>query len=265
MTIDHSGARVLVTGSGAGIGREVARWFAKAGATVAVVDIRSDAANETVTLINEEGTGEAFAVIANVRDDQKLESMVAESVERLGGLHVAVNNIGMLGPRGTGPLIEMDGEMWRDVLDQNLVLTALCMRAEAQVMVDQGSGVIINVSSGETTRPSPFLAGYGAAKAGIDHLTRTAAVEWGPSGIRVLAIAPGTTLTDTVSAVLSDEQVTAIAASNPLRRLGDYDELGRLAVFLASDLARNITGQLILADAGAHLSRDRPGIPASGE
>ena len=132
-------------------------------------------------------------------------------------------------------------------------------------MIDQGSGVIINVSSGETTRPSPFLAGYGAAKAGIDHLTRTAAVEWGPSGIRVLAIAPGTTLTEPVSGVLSDAQVTAIAASNPLRRLGDHDELGRLAVFLASDLARNITGQLILADAGAHLSRDRPGISASGE
>ena len=127
VTIDHSGARVLVTGSGAGIGREIARWFGKAGATVAVVDIRSDEADETVDLINEEGTGEAFAVIANVRDDQELENMVAESVERLGGLHIAVNNIGMLGPRGTGSLLEMDGEMWRDVLDQNLVLTALCL------------------------------------------------------------------------------------------------------------------------------------------
>ena len=249
---------MLVTGSGAGIGREVARWFARAGATVAVVDARSDMADETVALIDEEGSGGAFA-------DQELERMVEESAGRLGGLDVAINNIGMLGPRGTAPLLDMDGERWRDVLDQNLVLTALCMRAEARVMVDGGTGVIINVSSGETTRPSPFLAGYGAAKAGINHLTGTAAVEWGPSGIRVLAIAPGTTLTETVSAVLSEEQGAAIAASNPLQRLGDHDELGRLAVFLASDLARNITGQLILADAGAHLSRDRPAIPGTGE
>jgi len=262
VTIDHSGARVLVTGSGAGIGREVARWFARAGATVAVADARPDMADETVALIDQEGDGGAFAVVVDARDDQELERMVEESAERLGGLDVAVNNIGMLGPRGSAPLLDLDGEAWRDVLDQNLVLTALSMSAEARVMQGRDSGgLIVNVSSGETTRPAPGLAGYGAAKAAINHVTDTAAVEWGPLGIRVVAIAPGTTLTETVAEALPEGYIDAVVASTPLRRMTEHDEMGRLVVFLASDLARCITGGLILADAGARLSRSRPVFP----
>lgn len=262
VTVDHSGARVLVTGSGAGIGREVARWFARAGATVAVADARSDMADETVALIDQEGDGGAFAVVVDARDDQELERMVEESAGRLGGLDVAVNNIGMLGPRGSAPLLDLDGEAWRDVLDQNLVLTALSMSAEARVMKGRDSGgLIVNVSSGETTRPAPGLAGYGAAKAAINHVTDTAAVEWGPLGIRVVAIAPGTTLTETVAEALPEGYIDAVVASTPLRRMTEHDEMGRLVVFLASDLARCITGGLILADAGARLSRSRPVFP----
>ena len=255
--IDLGGRRALVTGAGAGIGREIARWLARAGAVVAVADIRGDRADEIVESIREEG-GEVYPVVADARDDDQLERMVAESAEKMGGLDVAVNNIGMLGSGGTAPLLEMDGAAWRDVLDQNLVLTALSMRAEARIMQEEGGGVIINVSSGETTRPAPFLGGYGAAKAAINHLTDTAAVEWGPSGIRVVAVAPGTTLTEAVADALDDEQVAAIVDSTPLLRMTEPDELARLTVFLASDLARCITGGLILADAGANLSRNRP-------
>ena len=126
-------------------------------------------------------------------------------------------------------------------------------------MVDQGrGGVILNVSSGETTRPAPFMAAYAAAKAGINHLTQTMAVELGPSGIRVVAIAPGTTLTETVRDAFDDDHVAALVEATPLRRMTEPDELGRLAVFLTSDLARCITGQFIIADAGAFLSRTRP-------
>ena len=260
--IDLGGTRALVTGAGAGIGREIARWLARAGASVAVVDVRADKAAETCSLIADEGAGEAFALVADSRDDAELERMVAEAAERLGGLDVAVNNIGMLGPRGSAPLLDLDGEAWRDVLDQNLVLTALSMSAEARVMQGQDSGgLIVNVSSGETTRPSPGLAGYGAAKAAINHVTDTAAVEWGPLGIRVLAIAPGTTLTETVAEALPEGYIDAIVASTPLQRMTEHDEMGRLVVFLASDLARSITGGLILADAGARLSRSRPEFP----
>ena len=258
VTIDLSGQVALVTGAGAGIGAEIARWLARAGAAVAVNDVREGHARDVVAGIEADGR-RAVAVVADCRVDDEIDRMVTTVVDRLGGLDVAVNNIGMMAGRGGGPVTAFDGSYWRDVLDQNLVLTALCARAEAQVMVEQGrGGVILNVSSGETTRPSPFLGAYGAAKAGINHLTQTMAVELGPAGIRVVAIAPGTTLTETVRAAFDDARVAAITESNPLRRMTDVDELGRLAVFLVSDYARCITGQLILADAGAHLSRTRP-------
>ncbi len=256
--IDLSGKAALVTGAGAGIGAEIARWLARAGAAVAVADVRGELARQVSASIAAEG-GRAVTVVADCRDDPQIERMVQETVDALGALDVAVNNIGMMAGHGGAPILDTDGEIWRDLVDQNLVLTALCGRAEARVMLAQDSGgVILNVSSGETTRPAPFLGAYGAAKAAINHLTQTMAVELGPSNIRVVAIAPGTTLTETVRAAFDEARVAAIAESNPLRRMTEPEELGRLAVFLASDLARCITGQLILADAGAHLSRTRP-------
>jgi 3-oxoacyl-[acyl-carrier protein] reductase len=258
VTIDLAGKAALVTGAGAGIGAEIARWLGRAGAEVAVADIRADNADAVVASIESDG-GKAVRIHADCRDDSQIDRMVDETVSRLGGLDIAVNNIGMTAGRGGAAFVDMDGAFWRDLVDQNLVLTALCGRAEAKVMLAQErGGVIVNVSSGETTRPSPYMASYGAAKAGINHLTQTMAVELGPSGIRVVAIAPGTTLTEQVRAAFDDAHVAAITESNPLRRMTEPEELGRLTVFLASDLARCITGQLILADAGAHLSRTRP-------
>ncbi len=259
--IDHSAKIALVTGAGAGIGREIALWFARAGATVVVNDIRSDKAEAVVAEITDEG-GQAESAVCDCRDDHAIDAMVTGIVERHGRLDIAVNNIGMI-PRGRRPqpFTTYRGDDWRDIVDQNLTLAALCGRAEAEVMVDQPDGaVIIFVTSGETTRPSPYNSIYAAAKAAVNHLVTSMAVELGPSGVRVLAIAPGTTLTETVAAAFSDEHVEAIVASTPLRRMVEHDELGRLAVFLASDLARCITGQFILADSGAFLSRSRPSI-----
>ena len=255
IAIDLTGKGALVTGAGAGIGREIARLLARAGATVGVVDVRADQAAATVAEVAAEG-GQAVAIVKDLRDDDQVQAMVDEAVAGLGRVDIAVNNVGNFPPgRVPTPTVGMDGAFWRDLLDQNLVMAALSAAAEARA----GAEVIIFVSSGETTRPSPTMAAYAAAKAGINHLTTTLAVELGPK-TRVLAIAPGTTLTETVAAALPDDYVDRITESTPLKRQVEHDELARLAVFLASDLARCITGQLILADAGAFLSRNRPSL-----
>ena len=256
--IDHHGKVALVTGSGAGIGREIARWLAEAGAHVVVNDLRDDKAHGVVAEIKAAG-GSAQPHIADLRDDDAVDSMVAAIVEQHGRLDIAVNNVGMYPPgRAPKPFVAGRGDDYRDIVDQNLVLAALCGRAEAEAMTTAGGGVILFVSSGETTRPAPFTSIYAAAKAGLNHLVSSMAVELGPAGIRVLAMAPGTTRTEMVAAAFTEERFAEIAQSTPLRYSVEHDELARLAVFLTSDLARAITGQLILADAGAFLSRNRP-------
>lgn len=257
VTIELSlnGSAALVTGSGAGIGREIARWLARAGAAVAVADINAEWADETVALIEGEG-GRAVSLVADVRRSDEVQALVARVVEDLGGLDIAVNNVGMTAGRKARPFLATPVEDAVAIVEQNLLATYRCCLAEAQTMVARGTpGVIINVTSGETTRPSVGLASYGAAKAGINHLVMTLATELGPHGIRVNAIAPGTTYTREIQEHIGEEQFAAIAASTPLQRVTEPDELARLTVFLASDLARCITGQLVLADAGAHLGR----------
>ena len=256
VAIDLDGKAALVTGAGAGIGREIARWLARAGASVTVNDIRGDRARAVAAEIG------GHTHPADCRDEQAADAMVRAVVKRHGRIDIAVNNVGMLPPgRTLQPFVEYRGSDWRDIVDQNLTQAALCARAEAAAMTaaDAGDGgVILFVTSGETTRPSPFNSAYAAAKAAINHLVTSMAVELGPYGVRVLAMAPGTTLTETVAAAFTAERVAQITESLPLRRMTEPEELGRLAVFLASDLARSITGQVILADSGAFLSRNRP-------
>jgi NAD(P)-dependent dehydrogenase (short-subunit alcohol dehydrogenase family) len=248
----------LVTGAGAGIGQAIAVMLARAGCDVVIADTDADGVQATGAKVEASGR-RAVAAVVDLREDGAAERLVARAVDELGGLDVAVNNVGMLGERMPAPFLEQDDAYVRDIVAQNLLLTASCCRAEARAMVAAGSGgVILNVTSGETTRPALDLAAYGAAKAGVNHLTQTVAAELGPHGIRVNAIAPGTTLTSEVRAALSDQYVDDLTASIPLRRMNEPDDLARLAVALASDLGRGVTGQVVFSDNGAHLSRNRP-------
>jgi NAD(P)-dependent dehydrogenase (short-subunit alcohol dehydrogenase family) len=257
------GRRALVTGAGAGIGQAIVIWLAHAGCDVALADKDARGLQATADAIARTGRrGESITI--DLREANAPERLIGQVVAALGGLDVAVNNVGMLGGRAPAPFLEQDDAYIHDVVAQNLLLTAACCRAEARAMVAADTpGVILNVSSGETTRPALDLAAYGAAKAGVNHLTQTLAAELGPHGIRVNAIAPGTTLTTEVRAALTDEYVDALTASIPLQRMNEPDDLARLAVAVASDLGRGVTGQLLLADNGAHLSRNRPSRAAA--
>jgi NAD(P)-dependent dehydrogenase (short-subunit alcohol dehydrogenase family) len=260
VVIDLSGRVALVTGAGAGIGQEIASYLARAGAAVAVNDVDGGRAEATAELAKEHGT-QAVAVTADVTDDAAVDAMVDSVIARFGSLDIAINNVGMMGGLGARAGREVDGAYARRIIDLNLVATLACCAAEARAMVQGGSGgVIVNVSSGETTRAAPGLSVYAAAKAGINHLTRTLAVELGPSGIRVNAVAPGTTPTEQVRAALAPEVLDAIAASTPLRRHCTPADLAGLVLLLVSDLASAVTGQFVLADMGAHLSLSRPPV-----
>ncbi|HSQ00494.1 MAG TPA: SDR family oxidoreductase [Candidatus Dormibacteraeota bacterium] len=254
------GRRALVTGAGAGGGRAIAERLAQAGCAVAVNDIDPTRAEATASALRALGHT-AVAVPADVRVETAIESMIAATCAELGGLDIAVNNVGMLGGRHAAPFLELDGAAIRDIVEQNLIATALCCRAEAAAMVAAGGGSIVNVSSGESQRPAVDLAPYGAAKAGINHLTRTLAAELGRHRIRVNTAAPGTMLTERVRAALSPDYLEALRASIPLGRLTDPDDLARVVLFLVSDLAAHVTGQFLLVDGGADLSRNRPPRP----
>jgi 7-alpha-hydroxysteroid dehydrogenase len=263
--IDLRGQVALVTGAGAGIGLEIARWLARAGCDVAINDLELARAEGGIAAVEAEGR-RGIPAVADVRDPEAIEGMVAAALDGFGRLDIAVNNVGLMGDAPQSSFEDLVAEDIRSVVDRNLVATILCCVAEAKALKAQGQGgVILNVSSGESTRPALRLAAYGAAKAGINHLTQTMATELGPDGIRVFSIAPGTTLTETVRPVFNDAHVEKVVSSLPLRRMTEPEELGRMAVFLASDLARCMTGQFLLADAGAWLSRTRPSIAEGPE
>jgi len=256
--LDLTGKRALVTGAAVGIGRGIAWWLAAAGCDVALADKDTVPLGEAVAEVAAAGT-RVLGMPVDLREPDAVRGLVDQVVDQLGGLDIAVNNVGSLAGRSPGLFVELDDDALRDIVEQNLFVTMWSCHAEARAMVAAATpGVIVNVTSGETTRPAVRMAPYGAAKAAINHLTETLAVELAPHGIRVLAVAPGTTLTPVVAAALSDETVEQLRAAHPLGRLGEPDDLGRLVVALASDLGRSVTGQVVFGDNGAHLARNRP-------
>jgi len=253
-----AGTHALVTGAGVGIGRATARWLARAGCSMTVVDVDADALEDAAAEIAQEGPP-VHSVVADLRDPEQVRATIADAEAANGPLGVAVNNVGSLGGRSPGAFVDADDEWLRDIVELNLLVTMYCCQAEARAMIASATpGVIVNVTSGESTRPSLRMAPYGAAKAGINSLTATLAVELGRYGIRVVAVAPGTTLTPVVRAALDDATVERLVAAHPLGRLTEPDDLARTIVAVCSDLGGAITGSVVFGDNGAHLARNRP-------
>jgi 3-oxoacyl-[acyl-carrier protein] reductase len=241
------GRSVVVTGAANGIGRAIALLFAEEGASVVLADIDLDKAEEAAALIAEKGHS-AFAIRTDVSQEDDVQACVTEAVNRHGSLDVMVNNAGV--PRDA-PIEEMTLDVWQSVVDVHLRGVWLGVRAAAKVMRSQGSGSIISMSSMSGLLGFAGQTNYSAAKAGIIGLTKSAARELGPSGIRVNAIAPGTIHTDRTGNI--DPEVWATKIANvSMRREGTPEEVAKAALFLASDMASYISA-VTLEVAGGRL------------
>ena len=242
-----AGKAVLVTGGGSGIGRAAAVAFARAGARVMVAGRRRDACAGTVDQIKAAG-GDAEFATADLRDPASIAGLVAEVERRLGALDVAFNNAGYQEPRA--PLAEQDDAQYDAVFETNVRALYLSMKHEISVMLRRGRGVIVNNTSVSGVRnPNPGLSLYSASKAAAISLTRSAAMEYAPRGIRINAVAPGRVETEMMlrSGIADMSQV---AAGLPLRRMGKPEEVAEAVLWLASDAASFVVGHVMAVDGG---------------
>ena len=239
-----AGQTALVTGASRGIGRAVALELAGAGATVAVnYASSSGAAEEVVAQISAAG-GSAYALKADVSQEDQVEQLMAAVLERSGSLDVLVNNAGIT---RDGLLMRMKTEDWQAVLELNLSGVFLCTRAITRTMLKQKRGRIINITSVVGLIGNAGQANYAAAKAGVIGLTRSTARELASRGITVNAVAPGFIATDMTKDLKADELLNAI----PLGRYGQPEEVAGAVRFLAADpAAAYITGQVLQVDGG---------------
>lgn len=237
LALDLTGRVVLVTGGQRGIGRGISQAFLDAGATV-VTCSRSEVSDPLVGTTHH---------LCDVRDAAAVGELVAGIVAAHGRLDVLVNNAG---GAPAADAATASPRFHEKIVGLNLLSPLACAQAANAVMQRQGSGAIVNISSISSSRPAPTIAAYAAAKAGIDSLTRSLAMEWGPA-VRVNAIDVGLCRTEQTDDHYGDDaQVAAVESTIPLGRMARPDEVGAVAVFLASDLASYVSGARVSCDGG---------------
>lgn len=246
---DLTGLTALVTGGGGGFGRAIGLRLAAAGAALAIVDRDKDAAQATVDAIRS-GGGTAEVFIVDLTDADAVHETVQSVEVTFGGLDIAVNNAGIGGEMT--PLADYPLDAWRQVIDVNLNSVFYCLRAELEMMVSAGrGGSIINTASIMSTVAMPTISAYVASKHAVLGLTRAAAVEYGPQGIRVNAVGPSFSRVGfTADKIADDDQWAAMAAQHPLGRTASPTDIADTVAYLASPASAFTTGQLLLVDGG---------------
>ena len=254
MSAELEGKVAIITGAGKGLGQAIAERFGRAGATVVVSDINEAAARKVA-----ENIPGATAHTCDVRDEEQVKGLVDATVAEHGALHIMVPNAGVGSPM---PLLHMDLAAWRKVLDVNLDGVFLSIRYAAPAIIAAGGGSIVTLASVTATTGSPLIGHYAAAKAAVVNLTKTAATELRPYGVRVNALLPGFVGTDLVTAAAPGfEEILGLPAggfdgliAQKQGRYGTPGEVAEAALFFASSRSSFCTGSELILDGGLDAS-----------
>lgn len=241
----------LVTGAGSGIGREIALKFALEGAKVTVSDLNDDGGLQTVHLIEQKG-GTAFYVKSNTSKPNECASLVDQTVQKFGALHLAVNNAGIGG--ASAPVGEYPVESWDQVIGVNLSGVFYGMRAQIPAILKSGGGSIVNIASILGQVGFANSSAYVAAKHGVVGLTQNAALEYSSQNLRVNVVGPGFIKTPLIEKNMTKEAREQLVALHPIGRLGESSEVAELVLWLSSEKASFVTGSYYAID-GGYLAR----------
>ncbi|MBI4288196.1 MAG: SDR family oxidoreductase [Chloroflexi bacterium] len=252
----------IVTGAGHGLGKAIILAFAESGADVVAVARTASEIEETAAEVRKMGR-KAVAIPTDVTKEAQVEDMAKRAVGEFGKIDILVNNVGWAYLK---PLLPTPGmrtpdpnekaptrislEEWYRHIDINLTSVFLCCRAVGPHMLAAKKGKIINITSGEGIKATPYMLPYSSAKAGVAMFSRCLALEWGRYGINVNAIAPGLYRTPLMETAMDDKQVDRVVSGLPIRRLGDPREVALAAVYLASDASNFVTGHVLPVDGG---------------
>lgn len=245
-SFDFSGEVVLITGGSRGLGLEIAQAFGTAGATVVITARREQWLNEAEQILKGQGVA-VYSMICDVADQASVEQTVQQAVDTCGKIDVLVNNAGLT---WGAPAESMPLERWHQVMEANVTGTFLMSQAVGRHMLEHGKGAIVNIASIAGLGGGQLnTVGYNTSKAAVINLTRALAVEWSARGVRVNAIAPGLFRTRMTEAIIQRAE-PIVSSATPLRRIGQPGELAPGVLFLASDSASYITGQVLAVDGG---------------
>ncbi|KMY45676.1 gluconate 5-dehydrogenase [Bacillus sp. FJAT-27916] len=244
-----NGKTAIITGGGRGLGEQIAKGYAEAGANIVLCSRKVEACEETAGELETLGV-KTLAIQCDVSNPDDIQRVVDETISRFGRIDILVNNSGA---SWGAPSFEMPLDAWNKVINVNLTGTFLMSQAVGKVMAEQGGGKIVNIASvaglGGTHPDMMDTVGYNASKGAIITLTKDLAVKWGRHQINVNAIAPGFFPTK-MSKVLIERGKDTLEYMTPLGRLGGEEDLKGVALFLASEAARYVTGQIIVVDGG---------------